>query len=68
MERLKKISRIVWIACGVLFISLIVFVEVNVGLVCKDVREVTSQMTIDDVRQFLDIVENQQHINTEVRD
>ena len=62
VEKLKTILRITWIIVGILLIALIIFTGASVDLVCKDIRQVTSKMTVDDARQFLNIIENQQKI------
>jgi len=62
IDNLKTILRIVWISVGILFISLIIFTGIQINSICEDIRDVTSKMTVDDMRKVLDIVENQQQI------
>ena len=65
MNKLKTILQITWIAVGLAFISLIIFCGIQFNFVIKDVRNVTSQANINDVRHFLDIIETQQKIRLE---
>jgi hypothetical protein len=59
---LQNILRITWIACGILFITLIILSSIQIYFITKDIRNVTNQMTIDDVHRFMGIIETQQEI------
>lgn len=61
-NNLKTILRIIWIGCGILFVTLIIFTGMQIYFITKDVRNITSQMTIADMHRFMEIIENQQKI------
>lgn len=58
--------KVVWLTVGVLAVvvlSLGISVCVNVSEVVSDARQLGSQLTVEDVRQTLDLVEKQLDIN-----
>ena len=59
---MKKFLQYLWIFCGIIFISLIIYTGIQLYQISTDIRKVTSQMTIEDMRQFMGIIETQQQI------
>ena len=54
---MKRFLQILWSICGVVFLGLIIFSFVQVHLISSDIRNVTEQMSIEDIRKGLDIVQ-----------
>ncbi len=54
---MKRFLQILWSICGVAFLGLIIFSFIQVNLISSDIREVTEKMTIEDIRQSLDILQ-----------
>lgn len=54
---MKNIVKWIWIACGVVLLISITLTAIHANLVIRDIRNVTSQMTIDDIRKVLDLYE-----------
>lgn len=55
---MKKIWAVV---AGIIILS-VLFTTIHVNLVISDIRNVTKGMNIEDVRQFMDIVQTQQSL------
>ncbi len=54
---MKNILRNVWIALGVVLIAAVVFTCVHANMVISDIHAVSDSVTIEDVRQGLNIIE-----------
>ena len=54
---MKRFLQILWSVCGVAFLGLLIFCFIQFNAISNDIREVTEQMTIEDIRQGLDIVQ-----------
>lgn len=56
---MKNILRDVWIVAGIILIGVLVATGIHVNMVIGDIRAVSDSVTIEDVRQGMDIVEKQ---------
>ncbi len=65
MTKLQVVLRSVWIAVGVAMLSAIIVIAVQANMVLSEARRVTSQLTADDIRRVMDIVERQQLLEME---
>jgi hypothetical protein len=54
---MKRFLQILWSVCGVAFLGLLIFCFVQFNTISNDIRNVTDKMTIEDIRQGLDIVQ-----------
>lgn len=60
LEQATKIcGRLVWIMTGVLVILILSLAMHGVIVICNDITSVTSQLTIDDFRQGLNLIQQQ---------
>lgn len=55
----KLVGRIVWILAGLLIISILSLAIHGIIVVHNDITEVTSQLTIEDFRQGLNLIQQQ---------
>ncbi len=64
MKVFKTITQYLWLLCGLLML-VVLALAINIGLdIRASVKEVTSQVTIEDIRHGLNIVEKQIDNNT----
>lgn len=62
MNKLQIITRITWLIAGILTIvalSLAINITLNVQETASDMRQLSAQVTVEDLRQVLDIMEKE---------
>ena len=62
MNKLQIVSRSIWIAVGVVLLISIIVTAIQMNSVLAEARRVTSQLTADDIRRAMDIIQTQQQL------